>query len=234
MLIAAINKFTLLDYPWKLACIIFTAWCNFRCGFCHNSQFVLPDQINKLEGTFIPFDIFKKFLETRKNKLEAVVVSGWEPTIHNDLIQKIQEIKDMGFLVKLDTNGTNPKVIEELLNKKLIDFIAMDIKSSFSKWSEIVGVEIDEDEIKKSVSLIISSDINYEFRSTILPKYHDEKTILEMAQIIKWAKKWCLQNFRNKSVLDGNYKDYYWFTKEKLEKLKIECSKIIDEVEVRI
>ncbi len=234
MLIAAVNKFTLLDYPWKLACIIFTAGCNFRCWYCHNSQFVLPDQINKLEGNFIPFEAFMKFLETRKNKLEAVVISWWEPTLHSDLVQKIQEIKDKGFMVKLDTNWTNSKVIKELLDKKLLDFIAMDIKSSFKKMSEIICVDVNADEIKKTVSLIINSDIEYEFRSTILPKHHDKKTLLDMAQIIKWAKKWCLQNFRNKSVLDERYKDYYWFTKESLEELKVECETVVTHIEIRL
>ena len=130
MQLSAIKKSTLLDYPGKLATIIFTPGCNLRCRFCHNPEFVLPEELEKIRHDFIGEEVFFRFLQTRVGFLDGVVICGGEPTIHKDLPEFCQKIKNLGFLVKLDTNGSNPEMLELLLEQKLVDYIAMDIKHS--------------------------------------------------------------------------------------------------------
>lgn len=137
MQLSAIKKSTLLDYPGKIATIVFTPGCNLRCGFCHNPEFVLIEEIEKIRHDFISEEIFFRFLSTRIGFLDGVVICGGEPTIHTDLPEFCRRIKDLGFLVKLDTNGSNPEMLEKLLNQELVDYIAMDIKHTFDKYSEI-------------------------------------------------------------------------------------------------
>lgn len=168
MQISAIKKSTLLDYPGKLATIIFTPGCNLRCGFCHNPEFVLPEEVEKIRHDFISEEIFFRFLKTRVGFLDGVVICGGEPTIHADLPQFCQKIKDLGFLVKLDTNGSNPEVIEGLLDQKLVDYVAMDVKHSFDQYREITGKNIDILRYKKSMELIKTRAPDYEFRTTVI------------------------------------------------------------------
>jgi len=133
MKLTAIQRLTLLDYPGHIACTVFTPGCNFRCHYCHNSEFVLPEKLEKIRRDFIPEETFFRFLERRKGKLEGVCVTGGEPTIHKDLPQFIEKIKAMGFLVKLDTNGSNPKMLADILEKKLVDYVAIDVKAGDMK-----------------------------------------------------------------------------------------------------
>jgi pyruvate formate lyase activating enzyme len=235
MQITAVNKFTLLDYPGKIAAIIFTAGCNMRCGYCHNSQFVLPEKIKELSNHFIPFKSVVKFLKSRQEFIDGVVISGGEPTIQIDLVDKIKMIKEMGFLVKIDTNGTNPSVLETLIKQKLIDYIAMDLKSSADSYNDICGTNIDIANIKKSVKLILTNKIDYEFRSTILPKYHSLQTLSKMGELIKGAKLWALQNFRNISVLDKEFKNFPEFTTKEITELQqaLVKLKLVERIVVR-
>ncbi len=233
MLITAVNEFTLLDYPGKIAAIIFTAGCNMRCGYCHNSQFVIPEELEKMKGNFIPFEAVKNFLKTRVDKLDGVVISGGEPTIHNHLPEFMEKIKDMGFLVKLDTNGTNSKMIKKILDKNLADYIAMDIKTSLNKYNDLTRMNINIKEITKSIELIKNSNIKYEFRSTILPECHDLETLKEMGQMIKDSRLWALQNFRNISVLNEKFKEFSSFSKKELEEFKIELEDYVNKIEIR-
>ncbi|MBT4936345.1 anaerobic ribonucleoside-triphosphate reductase activating protein, partial [Candidatus Peregrinibacteria bacterium] len=192
MLIAALNKLTLLDYPGKTAAIIFTAGCNMRCGYCHNAQFVLPEEIQKQKKDLMPWEEVRSFLKKRKGLLDGVVISGGEPTLQKDLKEKIKEIKSMGFLVKLDTNGTGPQIIKELLQENFLDFIAMDIKGSEAVYHQICGKKIDIKAIEKSIEIIMNSGIDYEFRSTILPEYHSKDVLCEMGRMIQGSKTWAL------------------------------------------
>lgn len=198
MIIGGLEKLSLLDYPEHLAAIIFTQGCNFRCHFCYNPQLVLPHKAKGL--TFSESDLFL-FLKNRIGKLEGVVITGGEPTLHPDLPDFIKAIKDLGYLVKLDSNGTNPKMLQSLIDEKLIDYIAMDIKAPFKKYQETIGVAIDYNNLKKSVRIIMNSGLPYEFRTTLVPGLISATDIEVMGAEIKGAKKWYLQAFKSDTDL---------------------------------
>ena len=185
-----IDKFSLLDYDENVSVVLFAPTCNFRCPFCHNGQSVLEN------NRAIPFDEILDFLKTRTGLIDAVVVSGGEPTLMNDLVSKIEKIKELGFKIKLDTNGTNPDVLRELLRKNLLNYIAMDIKNSEDKYAETVGVTNPLlSKIKESISIIMNSGIDYEFRTTLVAEYHSKESIEKMGELIKGANKLYLQKF---------------------------------------
>ena len=185
-----IDKFSLLDYDENVSVVIFAPTCNYRCPFCHNGDSVLGSNFS------IPFEDILSFLKSRVGLIDAVVVSGGEPTLMDDLEEKIEKIKELGFKIKLDTNGTNPNVLSKLLGKNLINYIAMDIKNSENRYAETVGVTNPlMDKIKQSISLIMNSGIDYEFRTTLVAEYHTKESIEEMGRLIKRAKKLFLQKF---------------------------------------
>ena len=213
MIIGGLEKLTLLDYPDHLAAIIFTQGCNFRCHFCYNPMLVLPrkggDEKNKKEKGFSPLsteDLFL-FLEERFGRLDGVVITGGEPTLHPDLPAFIKKIKDIGYEVKLDSNGTNPEMLKKLIKEKLIDYIAMDLKAPLDKYQETVGVDADCNNIKKSVKIIMTSGLPYEFRTTVVPGLLARDDFHKMGKTIKGAAKWYLQNFKSDTELvDTNYR----------------------------
>lgn len=185
-----IDKFSLLDYDENVSVVIFAPTCNYRCPFCHNGDSVLGSNFS------IPFEDILSFLKSRVGLIDAVVVSGGEPTLMNDLEEKIEKIKELGFKIKLDTNGTNPDVLSKLLRKNLINYVAMDIKNSEDKYAETVGVTNPlMDKIKQSISIIMNSGIDYEFRTTLVAEYHTKESIEKMGELIKGAKKLFLQKF---------------------------------------
>ena len=185
-----IDKFSLLDYEDKISCVLFCKPCNFRCPFCHNGLTVLE------ADTYIPFEDIISYLKTRIGLIDAVVVSGGEPTLMPDLKEKIIKLKELGFLIKLDTNGTNPEVIKDLYESHLIDYVAMDIKNSESLYPLTTGVKsIPMDKIKQSIKYLMTSGIDFEFRTTLVDEYHNEASIKEMGELIKGAKKLYLQKF---------------------------------------
>ena len=185
-----IDKFSLLDYEDKVSCVLFCKPCNFRCPFCHNGTTVLE------ADSYIPFDDILDYLKSRRGLIDAVVVSGGEPTLMPDLKEKIIKLKELGFLVKLDTNGTNPNVVKELYESKLIDYVAMDIKNSEEKYPLTAGTKnIDIEKIKESISYLMNSGIDYEFRTTLIDEFHTMEDIQQMAELIKGAKKMYLQKF---------------------------------------
>ncbi|MCF7830795.1 anaerobic ribonucleoside-triphosphate reductase activating protein [Candidatus Gracilibacteria bacterium] len=232
MVISGIHTLTLLDFPGHISCIVFLPGCNFRCGYCHNAEFVIPEKIKKIEHDFIPEEKFFNFLETRKGKLEGVVISGGEPTIHPDLPEFIKKIKDLGFLVKLDTNGTNPKMLQKLLEEKLVDYIAMDMKSSPEKYDEFTGVKNDFSLLEKSRDLIVNSKINHEFRTTYVKGWHDQKEVETIAKWCTGAQKYTLQNFRPQKTLDPAWGKYTGFTEPELQEMKEIAEKFVKNVEV--
>ncbi|MBF0618932.1 MAG: anaerobic ribonucleoside-triphosphate reductase activating protein [Candidatus Omnitrophica bacterium] len=180
MRIGGLLKFTLIDYPGKVAAVIFTQGCNYRCPFCHNPELVNPELFNDPLDTRDVFD----FLEKRRGQLQGVVITGGEPTIHEDLPQFICSIKDMGFLVKLDTNGTRPDVVQHLVDDHLLDYIAMDIKSSEESYCKATGVSADISVIKETASIIRDSGVMYEFRTTALKGVVDEQDVGGIMEII--------------------------------------------------
>ena len=232
MLISAINKFSLIDYPWQVSCIVFTPGCNFRCGFCHNSEFVLPEKLKRISKTFIPEKAILNFLEKRKWLLTGVSICGWEPTMQSDLVSFCEKVKTMWFLVKLDTNGRDPKIIKELLEKKLVDYIAMDIKHEIWKFSLSAWVKLDEKPYLESIKTIMNSSIDYEFRTTVIKWIHDEKIVENIVKYISWAKAYNLQNYKWWNNLDPNFKGESFSYKE-LEIFKKIAEKYIKKVEVR-
>lgn len=185
-----IDKFSLLDYDENVSVVLFAPTCNYRCPFCHNEQSVLN------ANSSIPFEDILSFLKSRVGLIDAVVVSGGEPTLMDDLISKIEKIKELGFKIKLDTNGTNPDVLNELLRKNLINYVAMDIKNSEEKYPETTGVKNAQmDKIKQSISILKSGKVDYEFRTTLVAEYHSKESIEKMGELIKGAPKLYLQKF---------------------------------------
>src|SRR3989339_1092926 len=185
MIIKGLQKLSLIDFEPYTCCVIFTAGCNFRCVFCHNKDLVLnPDKIDT-----IPNEEFYEFLEHRKKWLDAVCISGGEPTLHKDLPEHIARMKSMGYKVKLDSNGTNPDMVEQLINDKLIDYIAMDIKETPEKYEEIVQVPADLDKIKRSVKLLMQNRVPYEFRMTMVPTIVTHEDIEKIGKWLTGAHK---------------------------------------------
>lgn len=194
MEIFGMEKLSLVDYDGKVACTLFTGACNFKCGFCHNSSLVTD--FNKIKPLDIQ-DVFS-YLEKRKGILEGVCVSGGEPTLNYDLPEFCKKIKDLGYFVKLDTNGTNPEMIENLYKNGLIDYVAMDIKNDKDHYSSIIGVkDYNTEKVEKSVRFLMTSGIDYEFRTTLIKEYHSEENIRLIAEWIKGAKKYFLQKFKD-------------------------------------
>lgn len=185
-----IEKLSLVDFDQKLSCTLFTNGCNFKCPFCHNSPLIITN--NKL----IDWQTIKDYLISRKNLLDAVVITGGEPTLHKNLKQYLKEIKELGYIIKLDTNGSNPDILKELIKEQLIDYIAMDIKSSFSNYLEVIdNKNINLDLIKESINIIKTSNIKYEFRTTLVKEYHNEEQIKEIQELLKGTNKLYLQKF---------------------------------------
>ena len=190
MAIVGIDKLSLLDYEDKVAVVLFAHACNFRCPFCHNGDSVLNAQ------TALDFNEILEFLKTRKGLVDAVVFSGGEPTLEEDLEVKIKAVKSLGFLIKLDTNGTNPELLEKLLDEGLLDYVAMDIKNSPFLYNETSGVtNINLENIKRSISLIINKAPDYEFRTTLVKEFHEHMDYDAYYELIKGAKKVYLQKF---------------------------------------
>ena len=196
----AINKLSLLDYPDKVSCILYTRGCNFRCPFCHNGLTLLENV-----SDFIPFEEILSFLRKRIGILDGVVISGGEPTLMPDLKEKIKAIKELGFLVKLDTNGSNPDLLEELMEEELIDYVAMDIKNSLFKYSLTAGREVDTDKIVKSIKILQNGNVDYEFRTTLIKEYHNELDMISMGKMLKGSPRLYLQEFKiSEGVINKN------------------------------
>lgn len=193
MQIHGYSQLTLLDYPGKLACTIFCGSCNFRCPFCHNGGLVLhPDRQPALDPEKI-----LEHLRSRKGKLEGVCITGGEPTLQKDLPEFIGRIKELGYLVKLDTNGSNPDMLEKLITSELIDYTAMDIKASPLRYAEVSGLkEISMDKIMRSVDLLKSSGIDYEFRTTVVDEFMKDSDMLCIAKWLSGAAHYYLQQYR--------------------------------------
>jgi pyruvate formate lyase activating enzyme len=219
MKIGGFQKLSLIDYPGKIAAVIFTQGCDFRCPFCHNPELVIPD----LYGKSITMEEIFDFLKKRVNKLTGVVITGGEPTLHADLPLLIKEIRDMGFAVKLDTNGNNPRILELLISSRTLDYIAMDIKSSPEKYPVITGRNISIDNINRSIDLIINSGIDYEFRTTLLKSHVSKDDLKTISLWVKGSKRYTLKTFLpGKKLIDNNLSDCESYSDDELADLKNE------------
>lgn len=198
MLISGLQKLTLLDYPGRMACTVFTGGCNFRCPFCHNASLVLPE---RLSAELTQEEVLL-FLRKRTGILDGVAVTGGEPLLHRDIGDFLREIKELGFSVKLDTNGSFPNLLQKLIEEKLVDYVAMDIKNSPLLYAETVGVPgFDLSPVNESRKYLLSGPVDYEFRTTVVKGLHTKESLLDTAEWLCGAKKYYLQQFRDSGDL---------------------------------
>ena len=222
MKIAYIQKQSLIEYPKKLSAIIFIAGCNLRCTFCYVPHLVLPEKIKEIKP--ISEEKIFSFLEERKGFLDAVAISGGEPTIHPELPEFIKKIKKMGYLVELETNGTNFKMLKDLVDQKLVDYVATDIKHKFEfeKWYEITGGVLTKElfeNIKRSINFLLEGKVDYEFRTTLIKEFHKKEDIIEICKKIKKAKVYYLQNYEKTESGTVSGKDFTPFSEEEIKEI---------------
>ena len=221
MQIKGFQKTSLIDYPGNICSIIFLPNCNFRCSYCYNPELVLDQGLPEIKEKYVLEE-----LEKRKNFIDGVTITGGEPTLHKDLPEFIRKIKKIGLLIKLDTNGTNPEMLKDLIKNKMIDFVAMDVKNSFEKYEETVNIKADCRKLKESITLITESGIDHEFRTTVLLRLHKKEDLVKIAKEIEGARKYVIQQFvPAEKMLDKNFITEKIFNKEELENIKKECSK---------
>ena len=215
MRISGLQKLTLLDYPGLLACTVFLPGCNLRCPFCHNADLVLPE---RMEPPQLTVEYLLEFLESRKGKLDGVCITGGEPTLHRDLPRLLETIKTMGFRIKLDTNGTNPQVLRQLLEANLPDYVAMDIKNSPDRYAETCGGVDVLEHIRESAALLMENGVEYEFRTTVCNPLHTPDDLAAIGRWLTGAKQYFLQQFVHSSNLVGS--GLTAPTKEEMEALR--------------
>ncbi len=232
MRIGGIQKTTLIDYPGKLAATIFVSGCNFRCPFCYNPDLVLPEEIEK-HPSIPPEDIFA-FLKERKKFLSGVVLGGGEPTIYDDLPSFVKEIKQLGYLIKLDTNGYNPNMLQKMIKENLLNYIAMDIKAPKEKYIKASGKEVEIERIEASIQVLKKSKIDYEFRTTVVPGLLGKKDILKIAQWIKPADKYFLQTFQSTTrTIDPDFMKIEPYSEAFLQEVLEEIKPYFDICQIR-
>ena len=228
--IGGFQKTSLLDYPGKIACIVFTQMCNFRCGYCHNPEL---NDIKKVNEEVIDVNTFFEFLEKRKGKLDGVVITGGEPTLQKGIYQFIFEIKNMGFCVKLDSNGSNPEILKNLIDDKLVDYVAMDIKAPMCKYHDVIKTKIPLDNIYQSIQILLENKVDYEFRTTVVKEQLTFEDFEKIGGMIKGAKKYYLQKFVPSKTLDETFMNYSTYTDEEFQKIKDILKDKVEFVDVR-
>ena len=228
MLISGLQKLTLLDYPGKIACTVFTGGCDMRCPYCHNALLVRNPEL----FPHIPEEEFFEFLDKRKGILQGVCITGGEPTIHKDLREFILKIREKGFKVKLDTNGNHPKVLKSLVDEGIIDYVAMDVKNSPDKYAQTIGVPCFRVEtIEESIAYLLEKKVDFEFRTTVVRELHTENDIEEIAQWIEGTDKYYLQGFVDSG--DLLCEGYSGYDKDEMENLLKIAKKYIKTAELR-
>jgi len=210
--IKGVQKLSLIDYPGKLCATVFVGGCNFRCPYCYNVSLVLePERLRTIpEGEILDF------LSERRGFLDGICVGGGEPTIHGELPAFLSKVKGLNFLVKVDTNGSRPKMLKRLINEGLVDYIAMDVKAPLRKYGETVRAEVNLDSIKESIGLIRASGLDYEFRITAVPGLTSEEDLMEIAQMLESSKRFVTQQFRPGRTLDESFKGITPYPPERL------------------
>lgn len=202
MMFGGIQKTSLIDYPGKVSCVLFTSGCNFACPYCHN-----PELARNRMGLLTPMkeEQVLDFLKSRRGLLEGVVITGGEPTLHNDLAGFCKEVQKLGFPVKLDTNGSRPVALGHLLAESLVDYIAMDVKTDPSRYAPVIHPTDLADDLNTSIEAILSSGRPHEFRTTCLAPFVDADTVARIAGFIEGADLYVLQSFKNGRVLDPDF-----------------------------
>ncbi|MBD3164165.1 anaerobic ribonucleoside-triphosphate reductase activating protein [Candidatus Woesearchaeota archaeon] len=229
-IIKGIQKTSMVDYPGRIAAVLFTSGCNMRCPFCQNPDLVLDNRDIPELNTEKILD----FLRQRRKWLDGVCITGGEPLLYPDIIELIRKIKGINLMVKLDTNGLNPGLLKKITSMGLADYVAMDIKSDRQHYKEASGTDLDISKIEESIEIIKNSAIDYEFRSTIVPDFFDEEIVENIGKWINGAKRYCLQQFRsNLPLLDKSFEGKEPYKKEILEKFRRILGKYADEVMIR-
>ncbi|MGB9743436.1 MAG: anaerobic ribonucleoside-triphosphate reductase activating protein [Minisyncoccales bacterium] len=233
MKIAGWQKLTLIDYPGRLAATVFLAGCNFHCPFCYSAELVLPEKIK--EQPVIDEADFFSFLKKRKKFLDGVVICGGEPTLNQDLPQFCQKIKKLGYLVKLDTNGSQPLVLKKLIEEKLIDYVAMDVKAPLetAKYEKATGVKVNLADIKQSIKIIKTSAIDYEFRTTVVPTIQTAEDIGQLVQAMAPAKRYYLQKFLPQKTLNPDLEKIKPYSDDFLLNIKKRIAGLFEICEIR-
>ena len=196
MIFGGIHKVSLMDYPGKVAAVVFTVGCNFRCPYCHN-----PELVPARPKAEVPEEAVLDFLERRRGKLDGVVVTGGEPTLQPDLPRFLADLKEMGFAVKLDTNGSRPGVLAGLFRRKLVDYVAMDAKTAPSLYRSLLGASVPAADLAESARLVKESGLDHEFRTTCAPLLVNEETIREMGETLSGARLWIFQKMNGGRML---------------------------------
>jgi len=231
MQIGGLQKITLIDYPGRIAATVFLIGCDFKCPWCYSSELVLPEKIKKQPR--ISQKEFFKFLKERKELLEGATICGGEPSINKDLPQFCKKIKKAGYLVKLDTNGSNPKMLKKMIDEKLVDYVAMDIKAPKEKYKKILGKKVKIEDIEKSVKILKEGKVDYEFRTTVVPTILTKEDILEIAKWIRGAKKYFLQNFKPEKTIDPKFEKIKPYPQEYLLEIQKAISPFFEVCQVR-
>ncbi|MFH1820562.1 MAG: anaerobic ribonucleoside-triphosphate reductase activating protein [Candidatus Nealsonbacteria bacterium] len=229
--VGGLQKSTLIDFPGRVAATIFLCKCNFRCPWCYSRELVLPEEIKK-HPKISEEELFS-FLKERQGLLEGIVVCGGEPTVNQDLPEFLKKIKDMGYQIKIDTNGSNPERLSQLIKDKLVDYVAMDIKSAKEDYESAVRAEVDVNKIEESIRLLKNSGVDYEFRTTVVPGIHTKEKIIALARWISPAKKYYLQNFRAQKTIDPEFEKIKPYHIEYLEDIKKDIDSFFEVCEVR-
>jgi len=235
MIFGGLVKQSLVDYPGEIAAVLFTRGCNLRCPFCQNAHLLVrPGSIDK--GPSAPLEEIMAFLAERRGFLDAVVITGGEPTLHRELPDFIQEVKGMGYKVKLDTNGSNTAMLEGLLSAGLLDYVAMDIKAplEYKAYQQACGKLTSEEffSIRSSLRLLLSAAIPVEFRTTVVPCLHRPEDIMEIAQYIKGARLFSLQQFNPSSTLHSGYGEEIPYNKQEMNELADMVAPLVQRVRV--
>ena len=228
MKIYGFQKTTLLDYPGHVAATVFVGGCNFRCPFCHNGLLVLEPETQPV----IPEEEVLSYLRKRQGVLEGVCVTGGEPTLQQDLAGFLRRLKELGYLVKLDTNGGRPQALEKLLQEGLLDYVAMDIKASPDNYAVAAGLEkLDFDKIRQSIRLLMESGIPYEFRTTVVKGIHTLEEFEEIGRLLQGCRAYFLQGFRESESMVGQ--GCQAFSVQEMEKMAERAGRYIDSVQLR-
>jgi len=231
MKIAQLLPVTLIEYPGKVSALIYTEGCNFRCPFCHNAELVLPGKYKSL----IPEKEVLQLLQERSGFLDALAITGGEPTLQPDLIEFLYKVKDLGLLVKLDSNGSRPEVLKLALQLKLVDYVAMDVKTTFDKYDSLIGAQCNCNDIKDSIDIIRGFAPDYEFRTTVAPTITQDD-LYDVAEYIKGSKRYYLQKFityEDKDLIDPAWNDKRGLPRKKLDEVWENVSKLFDNGGVR-
>lgn len=224
--IAGIQKLSMVDFEEKICATIFTRGCMFKCPYCHNADLIEINYTSDISET----DILS-YLSKRKNILDAVCISGGEPLLHSNIDNLLRKIKNLGYLIKLDTNGNNPDKLKELYHNGLIDYVAMDIKNTFKKYPLTINCEFPLEKIRESINWLLEDHIDYEFRTTIVKPYHTINDLIEISQYIKNCKRYFIQNFQDNICI--NNKELSCFSDEELENILINIQKNIPNAKIR-